>query len=72
LHLRTTPHKLALSEIQKAKRWAAEYDIIQQIKEVYDIAIPSETDEPIVALGRPKTNGYRCTYLPECAFVGET
>lgn len=69
-HLRALPHKLGKAEIEKAREWAAKFDIIRERDDVLGIPVPLEDRAPIGALGEPKTGGLRCTFMAECRFVG--
>ena len=60
------------------QKWASKIDIIQDQQEIHDsLPLVPDGTPPIAALGRPKTGGFRCTFVSEdstavstCRYVG--
>ncbi|KAH7248487.1 hypothetical protein B0J15DRAFT_551378 [Fusarium solani] len=71
-------HAEGLAEIKEVQKWASKIDIIQDQQEIHDsLPLVPDGTPPIAALGRPKTGGFRCTFVSEdstavstCRYVG--
>ncbi|KAH7169567.1 hypothetical protein DER46DRAFT_502392 [Fusarium sp. MPI-SDFR-AT-0072] len=76
-HLRGRPHHLNSCEIKKVQEWASQLEVINDNREISGIPLPPDDAPAIDVLGRPKTGGFRCTFMvenkegrPICRFVG--
>ncbi|KAF5227551.1 hypothetical protein FANTH_14744 [Fusarium anthophilum] len=68
-HLRSKPHGLVKKEIDKVKLWAEALDLIGSDEEILALPLILDTSQPIEALGKPKSGGFRCTFTTECRTV---
>ncbi|RYC77864.1 hypothetical protein BFJ63_vAg19262, partial [Fusarium oxysporum f. sp. narcissi] len=68
-HLRGKPHGLVKKEIDKVKLWAEALDIVESDEEILALPPIPDTSQPIEALGKPKSGGFRCTFTTHCRTV---
>ncbi|KAK2926802.1 hypothetical protein FoTM2_013672 [Fusarium oxysporum f. sp. vasinfectum] len=68
-HLRGKPHGLVKKEIDKVKLWAEALDLAESDEEILALPPIPDTSQPIEALGKPKSGGFRCTFTTHCRTV---
>ncbi|RYC77865.1 hypothetical protein BFJ63_vAg19261 [Fusarium oxysporum f. sp. narcissi] len=68
-HLRGKPHGLVKKEIDKVKLWAEALDLVESDEEILALPPIPDTSQPIEALGKPKSGGFRCTFTTDCRTV---
>ncbi|KAJ4265143.1 hypothetical protein NW764_015753 [Fusarium oxysporum] len=56
-------------EIDKVKLWAEALDLVGSDEEILALPPIPDTSQPIEALGKPKSGGFRCTFTTECRTV---
>ena len=69
-HLRQPPHIATKVAIQAAIQWATTLDLLKDNPDLQALSYPPPYSPAIVALGPPLENGFCCTMVPDCNYIG--